>query len=187
MSRYAYETPTSRGLNPLPVLLAAGLLLAAAATPACADVANAAEKAYQMGMKYSAMGYYLAPTHEGFGGFGITYEFDLPVSRGLDYVFIAAGDYNCEALEIWIEAEQTGKHPRPGYAPHPQRPGRGALASDYNGTVNVVVHFARVLSRCGWCGIVGRRGTAAIPDQPPISTSASAPQPAGTDAEDRRR
>jgi hypothetical protein len=174
------------GLKPLPVLLAAGLLFASAAPPARADVANAADKAYQMGMKYSAMGYYLTPTHEGFGGFGITYEFDLPVSRGLDYVFIAAGDYNCEALEIWIEAEQTGNT-----LAKDTRLIRNGLAgvrwrSDYNGTVNVVVHFARVLGRCGWCGIVGRRGTVAIPDQNAVSTPAGAPQPAGTDTEGRR-
>ena len=48
--------------------------------------------------------------------------------------------------------------------------------SDYNGSVNVVVNFARVTSRCGWCALVGRRGTVSAPYEGSFSTTAGGAQ-----------
>lgn len=143
--------------------LVAGGLLTAFAPQAKADVAEASDRAFAMAMKYSGMGYYIAPSREGHGGFGVTYEFEIPVNRGLDYVFLIAGDHYCEALETWIEAEETGNT----IVKDTRRADNGLSGvrwrSDYNGTANVVVHFARVSSRCGWSALVGRRGTVNAP------------------------
>ena len=126
-----------------------------------ADTAAASDRAFEMASKYSAMGFYMTPSKEGYGGFGVTLEFEVPVSRGLDYVFIAAGDRNCQALSVYIESEGTGNT----IVKDNRRVMNGLAGvrwrSDYNGTVNVVVHFARVSDRCGWSALVGRRGTAA--------------------------
>jgi hypothetical protein len=140
-----------------------------------ADTAEASDKAYTMAMKYSGMGFYMTPSKEGHAGLGVTYEFEVPVNRGLDYVFIVAGDRFCEEVEIWIEAEETGNT-----IVKDTRKVRNGLAgvrwrSDYNGSVNVVVNFARVSSRCGWCALVGRRGTASAPYEGTMSTNAGAP------------
>jgi len=172
----------------LVLALSAGGLLTAFAPHARADVAEASDRAYQMAMKYSGMGYYMTPSKEGHGGFGVTYEFEVPVNRGLDYVFVLAGDHYAEEVEVWVEAEETGNT-----IVKDTRRVRNGLAgvrwrSDYNGTVNVVVHFARVTDRCGWCALVGRRGTVAAPYEGTYSTvpggteklGGNAPTPSGT-------
>jgi hypothetical protein len=156
--------------------LLGGSLLTAAAPRAKADVAEAADRAYAMAMKYSGMGYYMSPSKEGHGGYGVTYEFEVPVNRGLDYVFILAGDHYCEDLEVWIEAEETGNT----IVKDTRRLDNGLAGarwrSDYNGSVNVVVNFARVTSRCGWCALVGRRGTVAAPYDHLVTTTATGAQ-----------
>ena len=147
-------------------------LLAVVVPRAAADNANAADRAFEMGMKYNAMGYYMTPSKEGKAGFGSTLEFSIPVNRGLDYVFIVAGDRYCEAVEVWIEAEETGNT----IVKDTRRVSNGLAGtrwrSDYNGTVNVVVHFARVSSRCSWCALVGRRGTPTAPSENTYNTVA---------------
>lgn len=174
-------------------VVAAGLLMAFAA-PARADTAQAADRAYEMAMKYSGMGYYMTPSKEGHGGFGVTLEFSVPVNRGLDYVFIVAGDRYCEDVDVWVEAEETGNT----LVKDTRRVSNGLAGarwrSDYNGSVNVVVHFARVTSRCGWCALVGRRGTASAVLEPgagfpttpggaqKIEPATGTPKPGNTDA-----
>ena len=143
-----------------------------------ADTAAASDRAFEMAAKYSGMGFYMTPAKEGYGGFGVTLEFEVPVSRGLDYVFIAAGDRNCQALSVYIESEGTGNT----IVKDNRRVLNGLAGvrwrSDYNGTVNVVVHFARVSDRCGWSALVGRRGTAAKTLDPgsEITTTPRSPQ-----------
>ena len=161
--------------------LLAAALLTITASSSKADTAEAADRAYQMASKYSAMGYYMSPSREGHGGFGVTYEFEVPVNRGLDYVFIVAGDHYCEDVDVWVEAEETGNT-----IVKDTRKIHNGLAgvrwrSDYNGQVNVVVHFARVTSRCGWCAVVGRRGTPTATFEPgsAISTVPGSPQTLG--------
>ena len=152
-----------------------GGLLGWGTFPVRADVTEAADKAYTMAMKYSGKGFYMTPSKEGHAGLGMTIEFEVPVNRGLDYVFIVGGDRFCEGIEVWIEAEETGNT-----LVKDTRKARNGMAgvrwrSDYNGSVNVVVNFARVTSRCGWCALVGRRGTAAEPYDGTGTTSAGSP------------
>jgi hypothetical protein len=141
------------------MFLGAASFLALCASSAKADTAEAADRAYEMATKYSSMGYYMTPSKEGHGGFGVTLEFEIPVNRGLDYTFIVAGDRYCEDVDVWVEAEGTGNT----IVKDTRRVNNGLAGvrwrSDYNGSVNVVVHFAKVTSRCGWCALVGRRGT----------------------------
>ena len=160
-------------------LLATGVLSIFGST-AKADTAEASDRAFAMAVKYSAMGYYMSPSKEGHGGFGVTYEFEIPVSRGLDYVFIVAGDRKCEALSVYIEAEETGNT----IVKDTRRVSNGLAGtrwrSDYNGVVNVVVHFNRVYDRCGWCALVGRRGTPTATADMPFSTIPGASQKVDT-------
>jgi hypothetical protein len=147
-----------------------GVMLTYITPQAQADTAEASDRAYQMAMKYSGMGYYMTPAKEGHAGFGVTYEFEVPVNRGLDYTFILAGDRYVEEVEVWVEAEETGNT-----IVKDTRRVRNGLAgvrwrSDYNGTVNVVVHFARVTDRCAWSALIGRRGTVAAPYEGTFST-----------------
>ncbi len=118
---------------------------------------EASNKAWEMGMKYAGMGFYLAPSKEGKAGFGTTLEFTVPVNRNLDYVFIVAGDKYVLDVDIWIEAENGQTIVKD------TRPMKNGVAgvgwrSQYNGTVNVVVYFADVTSRASWAAMVGRRG-----------------------------
>ena len=137
-----------------------------------------ADRAFEMAMKYSAMGYYMTPAKEGHGGFGVTLEFEVPVNRGLDYVFILAGDRFCQDVDVWVEGEETANT----IVKDTRRVSNGLAGvrwrSDYNGNVTIVVHFARVSSRCGWCALVGRRGTVNMPDDisSQINTVPSAPE-----------
>lgn len=119
---------------------------------------EAADRAFEMAAKYSARGYYVTPSKEGKAGFATTLEFTLPVSAGLDYVFILAGDKYCLDVDVWIESEVGNT-----IVKDTRKVDNGlcgvAWRSDYNGTATVVVHFARVSSRTGWAALVGRRGT----------------------------
>jgi hypothetical protein len=158
-----------------------GIWLAAAAfSQAWADPAEAADKAYEAAAKYSAKGYYMTPSKEGHGSTGVTYEFEVPVNRGLDYIFIVSGDRNCQAMQIWVEAEVTGNT----IVKDTRRDRRGMAGvgwrSDYNGSVNVVVNFARVDGRCGWCALVGRRGTTAASVEGAVGTPATPAAPAAS-------
>jgi hypothetical protein len=158
-------------------------LLNATAPQACADPAEAADRAYLMASKYSNMGFYMTPSKEGHGGLGVTYEFEVPVNRGLDYVFIIAGDQYCQELEIWVEAEETGNTLVKDTRRAPNGLAGVRWRSDYNGTVDVVVHFARVTDRCGWCALVGRRGTVVTPYEGTASTlGGNRPSPADATA-----
>jgi len=125
---------------------------------------EAADKAYQMAAKYSAMGYYVTPSKEGRAGFATTLEFTMPVNMGLDYIFILGGDRYTQDIDIWIESEAGTTIVKDTRAT-----GNGMAGvswrSEYNGTVNVVVHFARVTSRTAWAALAGRRGNPMVPDR----------------------
>ncbi len=141
--------------------LLAGLLLAPV-RPSSAQIPEAADRAFAMAAKYSAMQYYIMPKKEGWANLGSTIEFAIPVSLGLDYVFMLAGDHNCLDPDVWIETE-AGKV----LVKDTRKSDSGQCGvrwrSEYNGTVNCVVHFTRVKSRCAWAAVVGRRGTPANP------------------------
>lgn len=141
------------------VIIASGLL----STPAKADPMEAADKAYEMAAKYHDLMYYFAPVQEGYAGHGVTIEFEVNVNRGLDYVFIAAGDKACKDVNIYVEAEGTRNTIKKDTRPVDNGLAGVGWRSDYNGVVNVGVHFAKATDRCGWTVLAGRRGTLMTP------------------------
>ena len=154
-------------------LIAAGALigLACVAKAESGSHANdAADRAFAMATNYAAMGFYITPAKEGTAGFGVTYEFELPVSRGVDYVFIVAGDRFCEDIALYIESEESGNT----IVKDTRRLHNGVSGtrwrSDYSGVVNVAIFFARTYDRCRWCSLVGRRETLRTSLGPGIST-----------------
>lgn len=139
--------------------------LVAGTSPAHAQSqAEAADKAFLMAAKYASMGYLITPSREGSAGVATTLEFTMPVNQGLDYVFIVAGDKYALDVDVWIESEVGNT-----IVKDTRKVDNGLCGvrwrSDYNGTAKVIVHFARVTSRCGWAAVVGRRGSATVPDE----------------------
>lgn len=147
----------------IPTLAIAAALVAGAMPAKAQSQAEAADKAFQMASKYAAMGYMVTPSREGFAGFATTLEFTMQVNQGLDYVFILAGDKYALDVDVWIESEVGNT-----IVKDTRKVDNGLCGvrwrSDYNGTATVVVHFARVTSRCGWSAVVGRRGSVSFPD-----------------------
>jgi|GEM_PF-1304601 len=148
------------------LVAALGLGAILLASPAKADPMEAADKAYEMAAKYHDLMYYFAPVQEGYAGHGVTIEFEVPVSRGLDYVFIAAGDKFCKDINIYVESEGTRNTIKKDVRPVDNGLAGVGWRSDYNGVVNVVVHFARATDRCGWTVLAGRRGTLMTSPEP---------------------
>lgn len=130
-----------------------------------ANPQEAADKAYQMAAKYAGMGYYITPSKEGKAGFATTLQFTIPVNMGLDYIFIIGGDKYTQDLDIYIESEAGNTIVKDTRAIQNGMAGV-SWRSDYNGTVNVVVHFAKVTDRTSWAAVAGRRGGATFPDKP---------------------
>lgn len=155
-----------------------------------ADPMEAADKAYEMAAKYHDLMYYFAPVQEGYAGHGVTIEFEVPVARGLDYVFIAAGDKYCKDVNIYVEAEGTRNTIKKDVRPVDNGLAGVGWRSDYTGVVNVVVHFARATDRCGWTVLAGRRGTLTASPEPNDRTTPGAANrqtaPAATTGEFKR-
>lgn len=145
------------------ILGAAAACIALSVSTVKADIPEAADKAFEMAEKYAGMGYYMAPSKEGKAGHGVTLEFEIPVNRGLDYVFILAGDKYAKDVDLYIESENGNTIVKDTRATSNGLAGV-RWRSDYNGVVNVVIHFARAVDRCGWAAVAGRRGTPAVAD-----------------------
>ncbi len=144
-------------------------------SPAWADSAEASDKGYEAASKFSSQGYAITPTKEGTGKADETVEFEVPVSRGLDYVLIVSGDRGCQAMQVWVESEDTGatlaKDTRKN------RPGMAGVGwhSDYNGSVKVAVNFAKVDGSCSWCALVGRKRATGTSSEAAAAKSDAAP------------
>ena len=119
---------------------------------------EASDKAWEMANRQNFSNFYFNPSYEGHAGYATTLEFTIRVAVGIDYIFILAGDRYCQDVNVWIESENGNT-----LVKDTRKSGLGLCGvrwrSDYNGTVTVVVHFARVSSRCGWAALIGRRPT----------------------------
>jgi len=147
---------------------------------ALASADEASDKAFQMAAKYGALAYLIAPSKEGWSGFGVTIEFAIQVNAGLDYIFILGGDRYLLDPDVWIESEYGNT-----IVKDTRKVDNGMCGvrwrSDYNGTANVVVHFARATSRFAWSAVIGRRGTATnrVPNEFGTATPSYAVPPPG--------
>jgi len=143
--------------KPLFALVATGLLaFLLPAGRAFADPAAAEDDAYTMSVKYTQKGYAMAPTNtSGVGASGTLIRFIVPVSKGLDYVFLAGIDDYVRDCDIYVY-DEVGN-----LILDDRRPARRAgvqFRSAYNGTVQVYLHLRVTNGMGAYSVLVGRRG-----------------------------
>jgi hypothetical protein len=121
-----------------------------------ADPSKAEDEAYKMAVRYTQLGFAMSPTnHTGLGGTGHTVRFLIPVSKGLDYLFLVGGDLAAQNIDIYVY-DEVGS-----LILDDRRPDRRAgvkFRSSYNGTTQVYVHMARADGLAAYSVLVGRRG-----------------------------
>ncbi len=141
-------------------LLASVMVLGVTAAPfaAKADPAQAEDVAYRMATSYIAKSFQMAPTdHSGVLGSGQAIRFIIPVTKGLDYVFLAGADDFAKDVDIYVYDEVGG------LILDDRRSSKLAgvqFRSAYNGTAVVYLHMARADGLASYCVLVGRRGAA---------------------------
>jgi len=135
----------------------AAVLLASTSTAYC-DPAEAEEDAYSMSVYYTQRGFAMAPTNtSGVGPSGTMIRFIVPVSKGLDYVFLAGIDQAVQDIDLYVY-DEVGN-----LILDDRRPARRAgvrFRSAYNGTVQVYLHMRAAIGLGSYSVLVGRRGAA---------------------------
>ncbi len=157
-----------------------------------ADPAAAEEDAYSMAVHYTQRGFAMAPTNtNGVGASGAMIRFIVPVSKGLDYVFLAGIDEAVRDIDIYVY-DEVGS-----LILDDRRPERRAgvkFRSSYNGTVQVYLHLRSAIGLGAYSVLVGRRGAVresytpentdySLVESPSVTASEAAekaaPKPAG--------
>ncbi len=130
---------------------AAALVTAAQAQ----DPTKSTDDAYSMGVYYSQRGFSMLPSIDGVDGTGSKISFIVPVSKGIDYTFLAGRDTYIRDMDIYVYDESNGliikdrrSNSRAGVR----------FRSSYTGTVKVILHIARANGLGAWSVIIGRRG-----------------------------
>ena len=148
------------------LLLAAALAMAPHSLRA--DPTTADDDCYKIAGYYSGLGFAMTPTnYTSMGGTGHTVKYNIPVSRGVDYVFLVGHDKAAKDIDIYVYSEvgnlilkDTRSDSHAGIK----------FRSDYNGTVIAYVHLARANGLAAFSVMIGRRGeeksapAAAAPD-----------------------
>ena len=138
-----------------------------------ADPAQAEDVAYRMATTYIAKSFQMAPTdHSGVLGSGQAIRFIIPVTKGLDYVFLAGTDDFAKDVDIYVYDEVGG------LILDDRRSSKLAgvqFRSAYNGTAVVYLHMARADGLASYCVLVGRRGAAAAKEGAPVPDEALPP------------
>ena len=133
-------------------------MLALTGTVANADPAKAEDDAYSMAIHYTQRGFAMAPTnHNGVGGTGTVIRFLIPVTKGLDYVFLVGVDQAALDTDLYIY-DEVGS-----LILDDRRPAKRAgvkFRASYNGTVQAYLHLARANGLASYSVLVGRRTTA---------------------------
>lgn len=135
----------------LPLVFGAALL----GTAGAQDPVKAGDDAYSMGVYYSARGFNMLPAIDGVDGRGAKIEFLIPVTQGIDYVFLAGRDSYIRDLDIYVYDEGNALLIKDRRSD--ARAGTRFRAS-YTGSVKVILHVARANGLGAWSVIVGRRG-----------------------------
>lgn len=111
-----------------------------------------------MAVHYTQRGYAMAPTNtSGVGAAGTIIRFIVPVSKALDYVFLAGIDDHVKDIDIYVY-DEVGN-----LILDDRRPTRRAgvkFRSAYNGTVQVYLHVRAADGMGAYSVLVGRRGAA---------------------------
>lgn len=155
----------------LSVLFLGGILAAPSALKA--DPAQAEDVAYRMAGNYIAKSFQMAPTdHSGVLGSGQAIRFIIPVTKGLDYVFLVGADDFAKDVDIYVYDEVGG------LILDDRRSAKLAgvqFRSSYNGTAVVYLHMARADGLASYCVLVGRRGAGASKEGAPTPDEALPP------------
>lgn len=123
---------------------------------AVSDPATAEDDCYKMAVYYRDRGYAMTPTnYGGLGGSGHTVKYTIPVSKGLDYVFLVGRDGNARDIDIYVYDEVGNLILKDVRAD--SRAGV-KFRSAYNGSVYAYVHLARASGLAAYSVMVGRRG-----------------------------
>ena len=121
-----------------------------------ADPAGAEDNAYRLAVKFVQRGFAMAPTNNsGVGGSGFTVRFLVPVSKGVDYIFLCGMDAMVQRSGIYVY-DEVGN-----LILDDRRGGRNSgvqFRSSYNGTVQVYVNISRADGLGAYAVLVGRRG-----------------------------
>lgn len=139
-------------------VFAGAALFAAWCTPLKADPREAEDIAYRMATSYVAKGFSMAPTdNSGVMGAGQAIRFLIPVTKGLDYVFLAGGDKSAIDLDVYVY-DEVGN-----LILDDRRPSRYAgvqFRASYNGTAIVYLNMSKADGLGSYYVLVGRRGVA---------------------------
>lgn len=138
--------------------LTAGALLLASTTVLKADPREAEDVAYRMATSYVAKGFSMAPTdNSGVLGGGQALRFLIPVTKGLDYVFLCGADQSALDVDVYVY-DEVGN-----LVLDDRRSTKLAgvqFRAAYNGTALVYLHMARADGLASYYVLVGRRGAA---------------------------
>jgi hypothetical protein len=137
----------------LTTMMACAFVLSNAAN--AQDPVKSTDDAYSMGVYYKDRDYKMVPSIDGVDGSGAKISFLVPITKGIDYVFLAGRDEYIKDLDIYIYDETNAlilKDRRSS-----SRAGVKFRAS-YTGTVRVILHVAKANGLGAWSVIVGRRG-----------------------------
>ena len=125
----------------------------------------AEDRAYTVAAKFRDRGFYIQPITSGLLGRGQTYRVIIPVTRGLDYLIIGAGDEAATDVDIYIYSDLGTLI----------RDDRRSLSdslvqfrAQYTGEVYAYIFMARTDPSLGlpsWAAFVGRRGTVSVSDK----------------------
>jgi hypothetical protein len=141
-----------------------GALLLAASTTSQADPREAEDVAYRMATSYVAKGFSMAPTdNSGILGGGQALRFLIPVTKGLDYVFLCGADQSALDVDVYVY-DEVGN-----LILDDRRSTKLAgvqFRASYNGTALVYLHMARANGLASYYVLVGRRGTPRAGDPP---------------------
>jgi hypothetical protein len=158
----------------LRLILAVGIVVP---NIAVSDPATAEDDCYKMAVYYRDRGYAMTPTnYTGLGGSGHTVKYSIPVSKGLDYVFLVGRDGNARDIDIYVYDEVGNLILKDVRAD--SRAGI-KFRSAYNGTAFAYVHMARASGLAAYAVMVGRRGN--DKGEPAGGADPGAPVPAPAD------
>ncbi len=168
----------------LQILLISGgcIALLAFAPLVHADPAKAEDACYEMAVHYTQAGFAMAPTNtSGVGTAGFVVKVMVPVTKGLDYLILVAGDRFAVDLDVYVYDEDgqlildDRRRTRRQVRERLREGRRGAVEpagdesgvkfrASYTGTVEVFVHIAVAQGLASYAVLVGRRGIESGPE-----------------------